>query len=104
MVGQVEYNDAPQRLTKGVARHPVPIMLLARLAGAIPWPGKGLGSGLLRDAMLRTLQAAFGVARAVVVTFPNPLLDRESASTVYIARKAPACSRGPACAGLEFVD
>lgn len=58
VVGQVEYNDAPERLTKGLARHPVPIMLLARLAVAIPWQGKGLGSGLLRDAMLRTLQAA----------------------------------------------
>jgi GNAT superfamily N-acetyltransferase len=57
-LGQVEYNDAPQRLTKGLARHPVPIMLLARLAIATPWQGKGLGSGLLKDAMLRTLQAA----------------------------------------------
>jgi predicted N-acetyltransferase YhbS len=33
-------------------------MPLARLAVAISWQGKGLGSGLLRDAMLRTLQAA----------------------------------------------
>jgi GNAT superfamily N-acetyltransferase len=57
-VGQVNYDDAPQRLTKGLARHPVPIMLLARLAIAISWQGKGLGAGLLKDAMLRTLQAA----------------------------------------------
>src|SRR6202044_3483815 len=56
VVGQVEYNDAPERLARGLARHPVPIMLLARLAVAIPWQGKGLGSGLLRGAMLRTLQ------------------------------------------------
>jgi predicted N-acetyltransferase YhbS len=34
------------------------LMLLARLAVARHWPGKGLGSGLLKDAMLRTLQAA----------------------------------------------
>lgn len=58
VVGQVEYGDAPARLTKGLARHPVPIMLLARLAVATSWQGKGLGSGLLKDAMLRTLQAA----------------------------------------------
>ncbi len=58
VVGQVEYNDAPERLTKGLARHPVPIMLLARLAVAVSWQGKGLGSGLLKDAMLRTVQAA----------------------------------------------
>jgi predicted N-acetyltransferase YhbS len=58
VVGQVEYNEAPDRLTKGLAHHPVPIMLLARLAVSISWQGKGLGAGLLKDAMLRTLQAA----------------------------------------------
>ena len=58
VVGQVEHEAAPERLKKGLARHPVPIMLLARLAIAAHWQGKGLGSGLLKDAMLRTLQAA----------------------------------------------
>ena len=58
VVGQVEYNDAPERLTKGLARHPVPTMLLARLAVATSRQGKGIGAGLLKDAMLRTLQAA----------------------------------------------
>ena len=58
VVGSVEYDGAPERLKKGLARHPVPIMLLARLAIATAWQGKGLGSGLLKDAMLRTLQAA----------------------------------------------
>jgi GNAT superfamily N-acetyltransferase len=58
VVGQVEYGGASERLTKGLARHPVPIMLLARLAVAASWQGKALGSGLLKDAMLRTLQAA----------------------------------------------
>ena len=58
VVGQVEYTDAPARLTKGLARHPVPIMLLARLAVSKSWQGKKLGAGLLKDAMLRTLAAA----------------------------------------------
>jgi GNAT superfamily N-acetyltransferase len=58
VVGQVEYADAPERLTKGLARHPVPIMLLARLAVSTPWQGRGVGAGLLKDAMRRTLQAA----------------------------------------------
>ncbi len=58
VVGQVEYNEAPERLTKGLARHPVPIMLLARLAVSIACQGKSIGAGLLKDAMLRTLQAA----------------------------------------------
>jgi GNAT superfamily N-acetyltransferase len=58
VVGQVEYDAAPERLTKGLAPHPVPMRLLARLAIATPWQGRGLGAGLLKDAMQRTLQAA----------------------------------------------
>jgi GNAT superfamily N-acetyltransferase len=58
VVAQVEYDDAPARLGKGLAKHPIPLMLLARLAIATNWQGKGLGAGLLKDAMLRTLQAA----------------------------------------------
>jgi GNAT superfamily N-acetyltransferase len=57
-VGQVEYADAPDRLIKGLARHPVPIMLLARMAVASNFQGRKLGAGLLKDAMLRTLQAS----------------------------------------------
>ena len=58
VVGHIEYDDAPQRLTKGLARHPVPVMLLARLAIARSRQGQGVGSGLLKDAVLRTLRAA----------------------------------------------
>jgi GNAT superfamily N-acetyltransferase len=57
-VGQIEYINAPERLRKGLARHPVPIMLLARLAVDKSWQKKGVGRALLRDAVLRTLQAA----------------------------------------------
>jgi len=57
-VGQVEYCDAPERLQKGLARHPVPIMLLARLAVDKGWQNKGVGRALLRDAVQRTVQAA----------------------------------------------
>lgn len=58
VVSEVAYEGAHERLTKGLARHPVPIMLLARLAISTTWQGRGLGSGLLKDAMRRTVQAA----------------------------------------------
>lgn len=58
VVSQVAYEDAPERLTKGLARHPVPLMLLARLAVSTVWQGKGMRAGLLKDAMRRTVQAA----------------------------------------------
>jgi len=57
-MGQVTYDDAPRRLTKGLARHPVPLVLLARLAVDRRWQNQGAGKALLKDAMLRTLQAA----------------------------------------------
>lgn len=58
VVGDVEYDDAPERLKKGLARHPVPLMILARLAVRKDRQGQGLGAALLKDAFLRTLQAA----------------------------------------------
>lgn len=68
VVGEIAHEDAPERLTKGLARHPVPIMLLARLAVSTAWQGRRIGAALLRDAMFRTLQAAdIGGIRAFVV-------------------------------------
>jgi GNAT superfamily N-acetyltransferase len=66
--GSVEYDRVPERTRKGLARHDVPVMVLARLAVAREFQGKGLGKHLLRDALLRTLQAAdIAGLRAVVV-------------------------------------
>jgi len=56
--GEVAYEEAPERLRKGVARHPIPLMILARLAVARAWARKGVGSGLLKDSLARTLAAA----------------------------------------------
>ena len=58
VVSEVSHDDAPERLKKGLAQHPVPLMLLARLAVSKAWKGKGVGAALLKDAMLRTIQAA----------------------------------------------
>ena len=58
VVGEVRCDKAPGRLTKGLARHPVPLVLLARLGVGVPWQGRGIGAGLLKDAMRRTVAAA----------------------------------------------
>jgi GNAT superfamily N-acetyltransferase len=58
VVGQVEQAHAPSRVAKGMPRHPIPLLILARLAVHTDWRGRGLGAGLLRDALSRTLQAA----------------------------------------------
>lgn len=57
-VGSAVPESAPARVTKGLARHPVPVMILARLAVDKDHQGKGLGQALLKDALLRTAQAA----------------------------------------------
>lgn len=58
VVGSVASGEVPARVMKGLARHPVPVMILARLAVDRMHQGKGLGHALLKDALLRTLQAA----------------------------------------------
>jgi len=58
VVGSVHVEAAPARVTKGLARHPVPVMVLARLAVDKEHRRQGLGQALLKDALLRTAQAA----------------------------------------------
>ena len=57
-VGSVAPADAAPRVRKGLARHAVPVMILTRLAVDLQHQGAGVGRALLRDALLRTLQAA----------------------------------------------
>jgi GNAT superfamily N-acetyltransferase len=66
--GSVSVEEAPSRVAKGLARHPVPIILLARLAVDRNEKGTGLGKALLKEALLRIAHAADIVgARAVLV-------------------------------------
>lgn len=57
-VGSVDPTASPPRVGKGLARHPVPVMILARLAVDQQHQRKRLGKALLKDALLRTAQAA----------------------------------------------
>lgn len=66
--GSVFREAASPRVAKGLANHPVPVILLTRLAVDCSEQGRGLGKALLRDALLRIAQAADIVgARAVLV-------------------------------------
>ncbi len=66
--GSVSREASPERIARGLARHPVPISLIARLAIDKSEQGHGLGSALLKDALLRIATAAdiLGI-RAVLV-------------------------------------
>ncbi len=58
VVGEVHRADVLERVVKGMPRHPIPLLVLARLAVDTKMQGQGLGSGLLLDALERTLQVA----------------------------------------------
>lgn len=55
--GGVAQAETPGRIRRNMP-DPVPVMILGRLAIDRNWQGRSLGAGLLRDAILRTLQAA----------------------------------------------
>lgn len=65
-------NDSPERVVKGLPRHPVPVAMIARLAVDRSEHSKGLGAALLKDALLRINGAAeiMGV-RAILVHAKN---------------------------------
>jgi GNAT superfamily N-acetyltransferase len=54
--GAVAHADAPGRIRRNTP-DPVPVMVLGRLAVDKAFHGEGVGTGLLRDAVLRTVQA-----------------------------------------------
>lgn len=65
--GSVSRDEVPHRVAQGLGRYPVPITILARLAVDISEEGRGLGKSLLKDAVLRALQASeLAGSRAIV--------------------------------------
>ncbi len=66
--GSAHKHESPERVRKGLANHPIGIVILARLAVDRTAQSKGLGKALLFDALTRIEEAAEIVAvRAVLV-------------------------------------
>ena len=57
-VGQVDTVEAPERIRLGMGRFRLPVVILARLAVSRENHGRGLGVGMLQDAIRRTLVIA----------------------------------------------
>ena len=55
--GSITAESAPSRMRRNMP-DPLPVIVLGRLAVHEDWTGHGIGSGLLKDAVLRALQAA----------------------------------------------
>jgi GNAT superfamily N-acetyltransferase len=54
-MAQIDIEAAPMRLRKGSGRYPQPVALLARLGVDVEHEGRGIGAGLLADAITRLL-------------------------------------------------
>lgn len=66
--GSVEHDKASERVRKGMARHPIPVVLLARMAVDRDRQGQGIGKALVKDALVRTALAANTIGvRALLV-------------------------------------
>jgi GNAT superfamily N-acetyltransferase len=101
--GGVGHEAAPGRVRRNMP-DPMPVMVLGRIAVDRAYQGRGLGVGLLRDAILRILQAAeLGGIRAILVHaisedakrfyerhgfLPSPIDPMTLMITVMDARKA----------------
>jgi len=75
-VGQIDTIDAPDRIRKGMGQYPVPMAILARLAVSQQDRGRGIGIGLLQDAIRRTMLIAEQAGIRAMLTHPA---DEESA-------------------------
>ncbi len=65
--GSISHDEATPQIKVELPQYPIGVMLLARLAVDQKEAGNGLGRGLLKDAMLRTIQAAdIGGLRAMI--------------------------------------
>lgn len=75
-VGQIDTFDAPDRIRKGMGQYPIPVVILARLAVHKDHQGRGIGVGLLQDAVRRSLLIAEQAGIRAMLTHP---IDAEAA-------------------------
>lgn len=75
-VGQVDTVEAPERIRQGMGRYPLPVVILARLAVSRESQGRGLGVGMLQDAIRRTLVIAEQAGIRAILTHP---IDEDAA-------------------------
>ncbi|MEI8296122.1 MAG: GNAT family N-acetyltransferase [Alphaproteobacteria bacterium] len=66
--GSVEHQATPPRISQGLGRYPVPVLVITRLAVDITFQAEGMGKALLKQALLKALNASeIAGLRAIVV-------------------------------------
>jgi len=79
-VGQVDTLQAPERVRKGGGQYPIPVVpgvVLARLAVDTRYHRRGIGAGMLRDAIVRAVTISEQAGVRALMTHP---FDTDAAS------------------------
>lgn len=74
-VGQADAMEVPDRIRKGMGSYPIPVVILARLAVSLQDQGKGIGIGMLQEAIRRTMAIADHAGVRALLTHP---IDEEA--------------------------
>ncbi|MCH9689783.1 MAG: GNAT family N-acetyltransferase, partial [Gammaproteobacteria bacterium] len=65
--GSVAAHEAPGKIKRNMP-NPIPVMVLGRLAVDLAWQKHGIGKGLLKDAVLRTIKVSHSAGiRALLI-------------------------------------
>ena len=79
-VGQIDSEEAPDRVRKEMGNYPIPVVILARLAVSLAHQGRGIGVGMLQEAIRRTLAISDLAGVRALLTHP---ID-EAAERFYV--------------------
>jgi GNAT superfamily N-acetyltransferase len=90
-VGSVIHDEAPERMAKGLAKHPIPILLMARFAVDRSCQGQGIGRGLFKDALKRCLSVSREAGVRALMTHAKD----EEAKALYVRFGMTECPANP---------
>lgn len=69
-VGQADVLEAPLRIRKGMGSYPIPVVILARLAVSLQDQGRGIGAGMLQEAIRRAVAISDQAGVRALLTHP----------------------------------
>lgn len=76
--GSVRREEAPKRYVRGMPRHPIPTILVARLAVDLRHQRRQIGSRVLAEALRRAVSASDVAAARLVVVVVVDAIDEEA--------------------------
>ncbi|MDN5791070.1 MAG: GNAT family N-acetyltransferase [Micrococcales bacterium] len=75
--GAVDLTAAPSALKKGPRPDPLPVIVLARLAVDVSMASRGIGAGLLRDALERAAHLSDSIGAAALLVHARDTTARD---------------------------